>query len=155
MNDPSNELWKGYTIAALYFVNQFTQSILYQQHFHLMIKASVRIRAAIIDRLYCKTLTVASSAMAASGTGKFVNFLAVDLQRVQDLLLQLYILWFPPLFTALSVLLLWFQIGWVCFVGLAMMAVGIVSNFSIGVILRILMVSTSIHELLSQFTSVQ
>lgn len=151
MNDSSNELWKGYTIAALYFVVQFIQSMVYQQHFHLMIKVSVRIRAALIDILYRKTLTVAPSAMATSGTGDFVNFLAVDLQRLQDFLLYLYILWFAPLHTVLSVVLLWFQIGWVCFVGLAMIAFGILTNFLIGVALRKQIVCKNIFDFHKSF----
>lgn len=141
MNDASNELWKGYIIAALFFIAQIMQSMVYQQHFHLMIKASVRMRAALIDTLYRKTLTIAPSAMATSGTGDFVNFLAVDLQRLQDMLQYIYILWFAPLNTILSIVLLWFQIGWVCFVGLGMMACGIVINFMLASVLRVIMVS--------------
>ena len=141
MNDASNELWKGYVIAALFFLAQILQSMVYQQHFHLMIKASVRMRAALIDTLYRKTLTIAPSAMANSGTGDFVNFLAVDLQRLQDMLQYIYVIWFAPFNTALSILLLWFQIGWVCFVGLGMMACGILINFMLASVLRIIMVS--------------
>ena len=141
MNDSSNELWKGYVIAALFFLAQIMQSLIYQQHFHLMIKASVRMRAALIDTLYRKTLTITPSAMANSGTGDFVNFLAVDLQRLQDMLQYIYILWFAPLNTILSIVLLWFQIGWVCFVGLGMMVCGILINFMLASVLRVIMVS--------------
>ena len=143
MNDSSNELWKGYVVAALFFIAQIMQSMVYQQYFYLMIKASVRIRAALIDTLYRKTLTIAPGAMATLGTGDFINFLAVDMQRLQDMVQYIYFLWFAPLNTILSIVLLWFQIGWVCFVGLGMMACGIVINFMLSSVLRVILVSYS------------
>ena len=139
MGDQSIELWKGYTIAVLFFVVQIVQSMLFQQHFHIMVKVSVRIRAAIIDTLYRKTLSVAPCAMASSGTGDFVNFLAIDLQRVQDMMQYIYFVWYAPINTALSILLLWFQIEWICFVGLAMMGGCIIVNFGIAIFLRKIM----------------
>lgn len=140
MSDTSIAAWKGYCIAVLFFFAQFAQSMLYQLHFHLMVKASVRIRAAVIDVLYRKTLTISSSAMATSGTGDFVNFLAIDLQRLQDTMQYVYFVWYAPLNTALSILLLWFQIGWICFVGLGMLAAGILINFILAFFLRAIMV---------------
>ena len=136
MSDQTIEVWKGYMIAVIFFIVQVVQSMLFQQHYHIMIKISVRIRAAIIDTLYRKTLSVAPSSMASSGTGDFVNFLAIDLQRVQDTLQYIYFVWFAPLNTALSILLLWFQIGWICFVGLAMMGGCILINFLISLVLK-------------------
>ena len=136
MSDQTIELWKGYMIAVIFFIVQVMQSMLFQQHYHIMVKISVRIRAAIIDTLYRKTLSVAPSSMASSGTGDFVNFLAIDLQRVQDTLQYIYFVWFAPLNTALSILLLWFQIGWICFVGLAMMGGCILINFLISLVLK-------------------
>ena len=134
------EVWKGYSIAALFFIVLLTQSLCYQLHFHIMVKTSVRMRAALIDTLYLKTLSVAPSAMATSGTGDFVNFLAVDLQRLQDMLQYVYYLWFAPLNTVASIVLLWFQIGWVCFVGLGIMLGCISINILFAGYNRIIMV---------------
>lgn len=140
MSDTSIEVWKGYSIAALFFIVQFIQSMSYQLQFHLMLKVSIRMRAALIDTLYRKTLTVAPSVMATSGTGDYVNFLAVDLQRVQDTLQYVYFIWFTPVNTVIAIALLWFQIGWITFVGLGMMFGGILINFSIASALKVIMV---------------
>ena len=155
MSQTSIELWKGYTIAALYFVVQFVQSISYQLHFHIVIKVSIRMRAALIDTLYRKTLSVAPSAMVTSGTGDFVNFLAIDLQRLQDMLQYVYMIWFAPLNTVVAIVLLWFQIGWITFVGLGMMFACIFVNFALASGLRVIMVLTTMPLLFFDFSFIK
>ena len=131
MTNSSIEVWKGYAIAVLFFIVQLIQSISYQVQFHIVVKVGIRIRAALIDTLYQKALTVAPSAMVTSGTGDFLNFLAIDLQRFQDMLQFVYFIWFTPVNTVLAIVLLWFQIGWVAFVGFGMMFACITLNFSV------------------------
>ena len=131
MTDSSIETWKGYAIAVLFFIVQLIQSISYQVQFHIVVKVGIRMRAALIDTLYRKTLTVAPSAMVTSGTGDFLNFLAIDLQRLQDMLQFVYFIWFTPVNTVIAVWLLYFQIGWIAFVGFEMMFGCITLNFTV------------------------
>ena len=140
MADSSIEVWKGYAITMLFFIVQLIQSISYQFHLHYVIKVSIRMRAALIDTLYRKTLTVAPNAMANSGTGDFLNFLAIDLQRLQDMLQFVYFIWFTPLNTVITIVLLWFQIGWIAFVGFGMLFGCITLNFMIVSGIRVIMV---------------
>ena len=141
MGDSSIEVWKGYAIAVLFFIVLIIQSICYQFHLHYVIKVSIRMRAALIDTLYRKTLTVAPSATANySGTGDFLNFLAIDLQRLQDMLQFVYFFWFTPVNTVITIVLLWFQIGWIAFIGFGMLVGCITLNFMIVSGIRIIMV---------------
>ena len=140
MSDSSIELWKGYAIAVLFFIVQFIQSVCYQLQLHNAVKVGIRIRAALIDTLYRKTLTVAPSAMANSGTGDLLNFLAIDLQRLQDMLQFVYFIWFTPVSIVIAIVLLWFQIGWIAFVGFVLILICIAINVLVATGIRVIMV---------------
>lgn len=140
MTDTSIEVWKGYAIAVMFFIVQIVQSICYQLHSHIVVKVSIRMQAALIDTLYRKTLTVAPNAMATSGTGDFLNFIAIDLQRLQEMMQYAYLIWFTPVNTLITIVLLWFQLEWITFVGLGMMLGSITINFVVAKRIRGIMV---------------
>lgn len=83
------------------------------QHQNACAQVGIRFRAAIIDTIYRKALRVAASASTAksgSSTGQIVNLLAVDLQRLQDVLQFLWMVWYAPLNIIIAMVLLYQQV---------------------------------------------
>lgn len=76
-------------------------------------QVGIRLRAAIIDTIYRKALRIAASANngpEGASTGQIVNLLAVDLQRLQDVLQFLWGVWYAPLNIIIAMVLLYMQV---------------------------------------------
>jgi ATP-binding cassette, subfamily C (CFTR/MRP), member 1 len=74
----------------------------------------IRLRAAIVSTIYRKALRVATSASngpGGSSTGQIVNLLAVDLQRMQDMLQFMWLVWYAPLNLVITMVLLYMQVN--------------------------------------------
>ena len=128
MSDPSMEVWKGYFLASLFFISSAFQSLTYQLGHHLPAKVSIRFRAGLIDVLYRKALTISPFAAVTTGIGDMVNLMAVDMERLQLTLIFIWIIWWAPLNIIIALVLLYFQLGWVCFVGLGVMIISFIIN---------------------------
>ncbi len=118
MNNNKIESWKGYAIAALFLVTKLSEFLLYENGQFLAGKVSVRVRSALIALVYRKALSVSPCALVASSAGDLENFIASDMQRIQDAIHQFHILWLTPLLVCLGCWLLYVHIGWVFLIGL-------------------------------------
>ena len=79
----------------------------------LCVQVGIRLRATIVSTIYRKALRVAASASNGadgSSTGQIMNLLAVDLQRLQDMLQFLWLVWYAPLNLVIAMALLYMQV---------------------------------------------
>ena len=106
--------------------------MIYQNVFHESAKLSIGLRAALIDVIYKKSLTVSPSSVGAAGTGSIVNLMSVDLERLQLLLQFIWVIWFTPLNIFIATALLYLQLGLVCFVGFSVVFLVVIFNFFVG-----------------------
>ena len=96
--------WKGYAMALAMFLASVGHTTLYQNGMQQSSRVGVRVRAAIIDVVFRKSLVLAPSASVNAGGGDIVNLLAVDLARIQEVLHFLYVVWLAPLAVAIGTL---------------------------------------------------
>lgn len=191
MSDTTIHVWKGYLLAALFLVANFTQSQCYQHSTLWSVKLGVQMRAALLTLLYRKALVLgphaesggvgggghkgerlrrrqkrsrpfarskkaetssseppnandandeqkekekekgqeqsesqspaASRSVTETCANDVVNYMGIDLHRVQDCLQFLWVMWFAPLDLVVVTALLYMQLGWCAFVGLAIL----------------------------------
>lgn len=133
----SPPLRTGLSYCILLLVANATQTAVLHQYFHRQFRLGMRLRAAVSALIYRKALKIQSGALSAaweasgssegrgsSGgrtTGQYVNLLAVDAQRLQDLMTYVHILWSAPLQICIALFLLFRLLGLAAFGGLAVM----------------------------------
>lgn len=98
------QTWKGYAMAIAMFASSVGHTTLYQNGQQQSSRVGIRVRAAIIDVVFRKSLVLAPSAAVNAGGGDIVNLLAVDLARIQEVLHFLYVVWLAPLAVAIGAL---------------------------------------------------
>uniref|UniRef100_A0A1I8HCF8 ABC-type xenobiotic transporter n=1 Tax=Macrostomum lignano TaxID=282301 RepID=A0A1I8HCF8_9PLAT len=79
----------------------------------------LKARSALASLVYRKTLNVPVSAMGQYSSGQALNFLSTDADRIVNFCPSFHQLWSMPLQIVVVTALLWYQVGWVCLVGLA------------------------------------
>ncbi|CAC5389793.1 ABCC1 [Mytilus coruscus] len=123
--------WKGYILAAGFFVVAIFQSTFFHQNFHISMTTGMRARSALIAAVFKKSLTMNNEAKKSSTVGEIVNLMSVDCQRFQDVAGQLWMIWSAPLQILLATVLLWQQLGPSVLAGLGVMLLLIPVNIVI------------------------
>lgn len=76
-----------------------------------------RVRAAVCNLLYKKSLRLSQTALHDTSPGKFVNLLSNDVSRFQFVSHTMHSLWVSPLITIFVLYLLWQEIQWAAILG--------------------------------------
>lgn len=111
-------MWHGitYTLALLgvsilsAFLNTETQ--------YLCNQTGYRIRTALVNAIYRKSLTLSSSARRGTTNGEIVNLMSVDAQRFYELVPFLHIMWAGPMVLIICMYFLYDLLGVSAFAGL-------------------------------------
>ncbi|XP_015793767.1 multidrug resistance-associated protein 1 isoform X1 [Tetranychus urticae] len=112
-------VWKGYIIAIAMFVSSLTQSIFDSQSEFWTQTTSIRLRSALVAKIYKKTFKLSNLGRRGYSTGEMVNILSVDAQRVMDYVNIVNILWSAPFQLGITIYLLWRQLGVSSIIGLS------------------------------------
>lgn len=89
-------LTKGLMIAGAMFLVSVTQTAFLHQYFQRAFDMGMKIKSALTSVIYNKSLTLSNETKQASNTGDIVNLMSVDVQRLQDLVQNLQIIWSGP-----------------------------------------------------------
>lgn len=114
---------RTYMWAALMFLFPLIGAVCYVHSSRLAIISQIRIRAQLTSLVYRKALALSSRSRQQTEVGKIVNHMSVDVNEVQNFAypfgLQIIS---APIMLIVSLILLYFQIKWATFIGLAIMA---------------------------------
>ncbi|OBA20261.1 hypothetical protein METBIDRAFT_44026 [Metschnikowia bicuspidata var. bicuspidata NRRL YB-4993] len=89
-------LTRGLMIAGAMFVVSVTQTACLHQYFQRAFDFGMNIKSSMTSVVYDKSLVLSNETKQASNTGDIVNLMAVDVQRLQDLVQNLQIIWSGP-----------------------------------------------------------
>lgn len=89
-------LTKGFMIAGAMFVVSVTQTACLHQYFQRVFDMGMSIKSSLTAVVYDKSLVLSNETKQASNTGDIVNLMSVDVQRLQDLVQNLQIIWSGP-----------------------------------------------------------
>ncbi|KAI5949274.1 YCF1 [Candida jiufengensis] len=89
-------LTRGLMIAVSMFLVSIIQTACLHQYFQRAFDLGMKIKSALTSTVYDKSLVLSSESKQESSTGDIVNLMSVDVQRLQDLVQNLQIVWSGP-----------------------------------------------------------
>ncbi|NXH91982.1 MRP7 protein, partial [Edolisoma coerulescens] len=98
------------------FAGSFLGALLRNQFSYEMNKMTLMVRAAVISAIYRKALRVSSTSLVRFSVGEIVNFMSTDTGRLVNFCLSFHELWILPVQLAITLYLLYQQVG-VAFLG--------------------------------------
>ncbi|NWS22729.1 MRP7 protein, partial [Pachyramphus minor] len=116
MESRQEPLSHGVLYALGLFAGSFLSALLRNQFSYEMNKVTLMVRAAVISAIYRKALRVSSTSLAHFTVGEIVNFMSTDTSRLVNFCLSFHEVWSLPFQFAISLYLLYQQVG-VAFLG--------------------------------------
>ncbi|OWK61256.1 Multidrug resistance-associated protein 7 [Lonchura striata] len=116
MESCQEPLSHGILYALGLFAGSFLGALLRSQFRYEMNKMALMVRAAVISAIYRKALRVSSASLARFTVGEIVNFMSTDTNRLINFCRSFHELWSLPVQFAITLYLLYQQVG-VAFLG--------------------------------------
>uniref|UniRef100_A0A8C3AM47 Multidrug resistance-associated protein 4 n=1 Tax=Cyclopterus lumpus TaxID=8103 RepID=A0A8C3AM47_CYCLU len=120
--DDQRSLHMVYSYAAAMSLSTFGLTILQHLYYYRVQRIGMKIRVALCHMIYRKALGLGSESMVHTTTGQIVNLLSNDVNRFDEITLNLHYLWVGPLQAMVIILFLWYEIGLSCLAGVAIIA---------------------------------
>ncbi|XP_068667437.1 putative ABC transporter C family member 15 [Aristolochia californica] len=98
----------GYLLALLFFVSKTVESLSQRQWYFGAHQLGIRVRAALIVAIYTKSLSTRYGSMSS---GKIINLLNVDVERIGDFLWYIHGIWLLPVQVSLALIILLRNLG--------------------------------------------
>jgi ATP-binding cassette subfamily C (CFTR/MRP) protein 1 len=126
-NHPQPKI-RGAAIALAMFFVSITQTASLHQYFQRAFETGMRIKSALTASIYIKSMKLSNEGRAAKSTGDIVNYMAVDVQRLQDLTQYGQQLWSAPFQIVLCMVSLYQLVGFSMIAGIGVMVLMIPAN---------------------------
>ncbi|PKU49112.1 multidrug resistance-associated protein 7 [Limosa lapponica baueri] len=120
MESRQEPLSHGVLYALGLFAGSFLGALLRNQFSYEVNKVTLMVRAAIISAIYRKALRVSSASLAQFTVGEIVNFMSTDTSRLVNFCLSFHEVWSLPFQFAITLYLLYQQVGVAFLTGLAL-----------------------------------
>ncbi|XP_063242885.1 ATP-binding cassette sub-family C member 10 [Bacillus rossius redtenbacheri] len=101
----------GYLCAAGLFAATLLSSLCLTHFNLLMAEVGLKIRAAIVTTVYRKTVSVSASSLAKFSVGEVMNFMSTDTDRIMNACPSFHSVWSIPFQIAVTLYLLYSQVG--------------------------------------------
>nr|XP_038033034.1 multidrug resistance-associated protein 7 isoform X1 [Anas platyrhynchos] len=116
MESRQEPLSHGVLYALGLFAGSFLGALLRNQFSHEVNKMTLMVRAAVISAIYRKALRVGGTRLSRFTVGEIVNFMSTDASRLVNFCLSFHEVWSLPFQFAITLYLLYQQVG-VAFLG--------------------------------------
>ncbi|NXO03084.1 MRP7 protein, partial [Rhinopomastus cyanomelas] len=116
MESQQEPLSHGVLYVLGLFASSFLGALLHNQFSYEVNKVTLMLRAAVISAIYRKALRVSSTSLARFTVGEIVNFMSTDATRLVNFCSSFHELWSLPFQFAITLYLLYQQVG-VAFLG--------------------------------------
>ncbi|KAE9972593.1 hypothetical protein EG328_004908 [Venturia inaequalis] len=126
--EPPQPHIRGIAIALAMFFVSVTQTASLHQYFQRAFETGMRIKSALTASIYIKSMRLSNEGRAAKSTGDIVNYMAVDVQRLQDLTQYGQQLWSAPFQIVLCMISLYQLVGLSMIAGIGVMVLMIPAN---------------------------
>uniref|UniRef100_A0ACB8GBZ2 Uncharacterized protein n=1 Tax=Sphaerodactylus townsendi TaxID=933632 RepID=A0ACB8GBZ2_9SAUR len=120
MESHQEPLSHGVLYALGLFAGSFLGAIIRNQFSYEVNKMMLMVRTAVISAIYQKAVRVSGSSLAGFTTGEIVNFMSTDTDRLVNFCLSFHELWSLPFQFAITLYLLYQQVGIAFLGGLAL-----------------------------------
>ncbi|KAM6128193.1 ATP-binding cassette sub-family C member 10 isoform 2-T2 [Pterocles gutturalis] len=116
MESRQEPLSHGVLYALGLFAGSFLGALLRNQFSYEVNKVTLMVRAAVISAIYRKALSVSSTSLSRFTVGEIVNFMSTDTSRLVNFCISFHEVWSLPFQFAITLYLLYQQVG-VAFLG--------------------------------------
>ncbi|XP_022801988.1 multidrug resistance-associated protein 1-like isoform X2 [Stylophora pistillata] len=130
------ERWKGYVYVIVIVTVATIQMTAVQHALHIAFKSAMRVHTSIVGVVYAKALSLNSLSRRITTTGETVNFMAVDAQRLMQLVETLNQLWSAPFQICVAIYFLYVTMGVAVLAGLGMLLLLVPLNLLITRLVR-------------------
>ncbi|GLH14517.1 Multidrug resistance protein homolog 65 [Gryllus bimaculatus] len=113
----SENIEDGYAYAAGLFGATFVGALCNAHFNFLMATVGLKIRGAIVSIVYRKTLMVSTTSLNKFGIGEIVNFMSTDTDRIVNACPSFHAFWSIPFQIAVTLYLLYLQVGYAFLAG--------------------------------------
>ncbi|XP_055022842.1 ATP-binding cassette sub-family C member 4-like [Boleophthalmus pectinirostris] len=122
--DPNDDqsLWLACTYAAAISLSTFGLTFLQHLYYYNSQRIGMKMRVAVCHMIFKKALQLSTESVGRTTTGQIVNLLSNDVNRFDEITLNLHYLWIGPLQAAVILALLWYEIGLSCLAGVTIVA---------------------------------
>ncbi|NXS91481.1 MRP7 protein, partial [Jacana jacana] len=120
MESRQEPLSHGVLYALGLFAGSFLGAILWNQFSYEVNKVTLMVRAAVISAIYRKALHVSSTSLTRFTVGEIVNFMSTDTSRLVNFCFSFHEVWSLPFQFAITLYLLYQQVGVAFLTGLAL-----------------------------------
>ncbi|XP_045910008.1 ATP-binding cassette sub-family C member 4-like isoform X2 [Micropterus dolomieu] len=121
--DDQRSLYMAYVYAAVMSLSTFGLTLLQHLYYYHVQRTGMKMRVAMCHMIYRKALGLSSESMGRTTTGQIVNLLSNDVNRFDEITLNLHYLWVGPLQAMVIITLLWYEIGPSSLAGVAAIAI--------------------------------
>lgn len=108
-------LWYGSVMVGLAAINGVVINHFFMAGFH----NGMKVRVAVCNLIYKKSLRLSQTALGDTAPGKVVNLLSNDVNRFDIVSIVINAMWAAPLMTLIAGYLLWQEVQWAGMFGLA------------------------------------
>ncbi|KAI1722936.1 ABC transporter transmembrane region domain-containing protein [Ditylenchus destructor] len=127
----SAPLWHGIVLSILMFIVSELSSLLQNHYYYLTYRVATRVQTCLTAAVYQKAMRLSNAARREKTIGEMVNLMAIDVDRVQQIVPQSQQYWSTPLQISLSLYFLWNQVGVSVLSGMCVMVLLLPINFLI------------------------
>lgn len=93
-------------------------TITISHYFNESLCNSNKVRAAVCNLIYKKSLRLSQTALHDTSPGKVINLLSNDVNRFESVSMFVHAIWAAPLYTTIAMYFLWQEIRWAAIAGL-------------------------------------
>ncbi|KAI9143119.1 ABC transporter type 1, transmembrane domain-containing protein [Paraphysoderma sedebokerense] len=115
------QIWTGYVYAMVLVVLTFFHALEHHQYFWRSNIVGYQIRIGLVSMIYRHLLLLPISSLNSAGI--VINLVSNDASTFETSLPFLHWLWLGPIHSIACVIILYFIIGWPCFVGCAVFGI--------------------------------
>ncbi|CAJ2639981.1 unnamed protein product [Trifolium pratense] len=123
---------EGLVLVSAFFVAKLLECITKRQWFFRLQQVGIRIQALLVTIIYNKTLTLSSQSKQGHTSGKIINFMTVDAERVGDFSYHLHDLWLVVLQILVALFVLYKNLGLASISGFVATIIVMLANVPLG-----------------------
>ncbi|KAI9326765.1 P-loop containing nucleoside triphosphate hydrolase protein [Zopfochytrium polystomum] len=116
-----SDMSPAYVLSVALFLIQVIGSLAYSAFLFRSNLVSVRVRVSLSSAIYRKSLRLSSGARQEFNSGRVVNMVSTDANRIESFLTVAHILWTGPIQGLVVVAFLVSQIGWAAVAGMSLL----------------------------------
>ncbi|KAJ9563312.1 hypothetical protein OSB04_008472 [Centaurea solstitialis] len=132
LNGPQDSKYEGYLFVLVFFLAKVVESVSQRHWFFKLQQGGIRVRGALVAKIYEKSLTVSSRSKLGRSSGEVTNFVAVDAERIGEFGWYVHDPWLVIVQVGLALAILYLNLGFASVSALVAIVIVMLPNVPLG-----------------------